>query len=52
MTLDEREAAARQHRTTAAELGLLPLDSLNDTASLPHRIAFLNDLHEEVRVQG
>lgn len=52
MTLDEREASARQHRTTAAELGLLPLDSLNDTASLPHRIAFLNDLHEEVRVQG
>lgn len=54
MTLDEREAAARQHRTTAAELGLLPLDSLNDTASLLHRIAFLNGLYEEVRrgVQG
>lgn len=54
MTLDEREAAARQHRTTAAQLGLLPLDSLNDTASLLHRIAFLNGLYEEVRrgVQG
>lgn len=50
MTLDEQKAAARQHRTTAAELGLLPLDGLNDTASLPHRIAFLNDLHAEVRV--
>ncbi|PRW56345.1 glycosyltransferase-like protein [Chlorella sorokiniana] len=49
MTLDESEAAARQHRATAAELGMLPLDGLNETASLPHRIAFLNDLYEEVQ---
>ena len=48
MTLDEAQVAARQQRTTAAELGLLPLDGLDETASLPHRIAFLNDLYDEV----
>lgn len=52
MTLDEQAAAARQQRTTAAELGLLPVDGLDETASLPHRIAFLNDLYEEVRGCG
>jgi hypothetical protein len=48
MVLDPAHAAARQRRTTAAELGSLPLDSLAGTASLPHRIAFLNELAAEV----
>lgn len=48
MVLEEAAAAQRQHRATAAELGLRPLDALNDTASLPHRISFLNELHQEV----
>jgi hypothetical protein len=46
--LDEAAAAARQRPPKAADLGLQPLDKLNDTASLPLRIAFLNELHEEV----
>lgn len=49
MVADEAAAAARQRRPAAADLGLLPLDALNETASLPHRIAFLNELHAEVR---
>ena len=48
MVLDEAAAAARQRPPKAADLGLQPLDKLNDTASLPLRIAFLNELHEEV----
>ena len=49
MVLEEKAAAARQRRTAAAELpGLLPHDPLNDTATLPQRIAFVNDLHAEV----
>lgn len=48
MVLDESAAAARQRPAAAADLRLQPLDALNDTASLPHRIAFLNRLHEEV----
>ncbi|KAL4457894.1 hypothetical protein ABPG75_012759 [Micractinium tetrahymenae] len=49
MTTDAAVAASRQQPATAAGLGLAALDHLNDTASLPHRIAFLNDLHEQVR---
>lgn len=49
MVVDEAAAAARQQRPAAADLGLLPLDALNDTASLPARIAFLNELHAEVQ---
>ena len=48
MVLDAGAAAARQRRTHAAELGLQPLDSLNDTDSLSLRIAFLNELYEQV----
>ena len=40
---------AAQHRTTAAELGILPSDNLTDLASVPTRIAFLNQLADEVR---
>jgi hypothetical protein len=43
-TRDFFEAKKRQHRPTAAELNLHALDSLEDTASLPQRIAFLNEL--------
>jgi hypothetical protein len=41
---------AAQHRTTAAELGILPSDNLTDLASVPSRIAFLNQLANEVRL--
>ena len=48
MVLDEAHAARRQARTPAAQLGLAPpRDALNDTASLPFRIAFLNELVAE-----
>ena len=49
MTLDVAEAAARQRRTTAAELGLAAVDPLDEVASIPTRVAFLNGLAEEVR---
>lgn len=47
-----REAVVRaaQHRTTAAELGIMPSDSLKDLDSLPARIAFLNGLAETVSI--
>ena len=48
MAANAAEAASRQRPARAADLGLLPLDRLDDTASLPHRIAFLNELHEQV----
>lgn len=41
---------AAQHRTTAAELGILPSDNLSDLASVPTRIAFLNQLADRVRL--
>lgn len=52
MVLDAQAAAKRQHRATAAELGLQPLDDLGDVASLPLRIAYLNELMDEVAVLG
>ena len=48
MTEDVAAAAARQRRTTAAELGLAAVDALDDVASIPARITFLNSLAEEV----
>lgn len=48
MVTSAAEAASRQRPALAADLGLAPLDHLNDSASLPHRIAFLNDLQEQV----
>lgn len=48
MVLDDAAALQRQRRTTAAELSLQPLDPLNETASVPARVAFLNELHAEV----
>ena len=47
---DEGVVRAAQHRTTAAELGILPSDSLADLASMPTRIAFLNQLADRVRL--
>jgi hypothetical protein len=48
MVLEESDAAARQDRSTAAQLGWRAVDGLADTTSLPTRIAFLNQLHREV----
>ena len=48
MVLDDASAFKRQHKARAEELGLQAWDHLNETASLPTRIAFLNDLHAEV----
>lgn len=50
MVLGSSAAAKRQHRATASELGLLPLDDLADTESIPARIAYLNELMDEVPV--
>jgi hypothetical protein len=49
---ETREGVVRaaQHRTTAAELGILPADNLSDLASMPTRIAFLNQLADWVRL--
>lgn len=47
MVLEEGAAAARQHRTRAADLGLLPADDQEGAGSIPQRIDFLNELHEE-----
>lgn len=52
MAADGAAAASRQRPSTAAHLGLAPLDPLNDTTSLPHRVAFLNDLQEQVGRRG
>ncbi|KAI3436820.1 hypothetical protein D9Q98_006230 [Chlorella vulgaris] len=49
MVLEESDAAARQDRSTAAQLGWRVVDGLADTISLPTRIAFLNQLHREVQ---
>jgi hypothetical protein len=43
-TSDFSKARKRQHRPTAAELGLQAIDSLEDIESLNNRIAFLNEL--------
>ncbi|KAL6776982.1 hypothetical protein ACKKBF_B19730 [Auxenochlorella protothecoides x Auxenochlorella symbiontica] len=47
MTPVEGTAVRRQHRTTTAEMGVAARDALNDTSSVPARIAFLNALAEE-----
>ena len=47
---DKGVVRAAQHRTTAAELGILPSDNLSDLASVPTRIAFLNQLADRVRL--
>ena len=52
MVLDDASALRRQRRTTAAELGLQPADPLDETASIPARIAFLNELHAEASRAG
>ena len=39
---------AAQHRTTAAELGIAPLDAMADLDSIPARIQFINRLASEV----
>eukprot|EP01023_Acetabularia_acetabulum_P027013 TRINITY_DN25552_c0_g1_i3.p1 TRINITY_DN25552_c0_g1~~TRINITY_DN25552_c0_g1_i3.p1 ORF type:complete len:728 (-),score=153.66 TRINITY_DN25552_c0_g1_i3:96-2009(-) len=41
-------ARAQQHRPTHTDLGIDAWDLMNDTHSLPHRIAFLNGLAEAV----
>eukprot|EP01025_Chloroclados_australasicus_P067086 TRINITY_DN9272_c2_g1_i6.p1 TRINITY_DN9272_c2_g1~~TRINITY_DN9272_c2_g1_i6.p1 ORF type:complete len:732 (+),score=93.71 TRINITY_DN9272_c2_g1_i6:291-2198(+) len=41
-------ARVRQHRPTHLDLGLDAWDNMNDTYSLPHRIALLNGLAESV----
>jgi hypothetical protein len=43
-TSDFSKAKKRQHRPTAAELDINSLDTLEDVASLPNRIAFLDEL--------
>lgn len=40
---------AAQHRTTAADLGIMPLDDLRDLHSITARITFLNILANKVR---
>ena len=49
MALSVEEASARQARPCAAELGLAPADAMDELASLPTRVRFLNALHREVR---
>lgn len=51
MTASAAEAARRQQRVTAAELGLRAADPLDELASLPARIAYLNQLAEEVQAR-
>ncbi|KDD73134.1 hypothetical protein H632_c2500p0 [Helicosporidium sp. ATCC 50920] len=53
MTRSEEEAAARQSGATAASIGAAAVDHLNETASVPARLAFLNSLAaQEARRPG
>ena len=45
---DLLEVRAAQQRTTAAQLGISVLDPMDELASIPERIRFINSLAAEV----
>ena len=47
---DLTAARAAQRHTTAAELGITPLDAMADVESIPARISLVNRLASKVRL--